>query len=869
MTVSIESPFSLLQAIVLNIDTAESLESALDLVIETVCKQCGYVYGEVWYMDTQIGALRCQSTRYCQESLTSEDKDSDRNLTSFGQLSKGFTFEPGVGIPGRVWSSQRSEWQPDVSTASHKIFLRCKEAAAYGIKAAFGVPVAAHGQMLAVLVFCSDEVLPENKQLIDAINTISISVGRLLQRIKTEEELRNREALFHAFMDNSSAMVFMKDSQGYFNYVNRPLEDTFNVEHGELNGKNDAYFLPENAAKQVHINDLLVLETNKSQSLVESVPTPDGVAHYWRVDKFPFLDATGKKFVGGVAFDITAIKHLEQRLIEEKLEQQKINNSLQAAMKSAKMANQAKSSFLAMMSHEVRTPMNAMLGMAELLGQTALDSQQQDFVDAIKFGGDTLLTVINDILDFSKIESNNLELEIGHLNLYNSIEQVLTLFANQAAEKKIALAFSVEPANAPSCFKGDTVRLRQILSNLVSNSIKFTNVGEVSIQVEVVPVSPSVEVSGLETLDPSPTYCDVHFYVKDTGIGIAPDKISQLFQPFKQVDASINRRYGGTGLGLAISKQLIALMDGEIDVTSEVGKGSTFHFSIRLELDPNPSKPEFVEDGISLEQKRLLIVDSNLVSRKHLVRQAQSWKLDVEFAESIESAFSKLRCDDTFDLIAINEAIYEEQSTSMASSIRCFPSYRTVPLIVFRPQQPMSPELTAPTSKIRVLQSPVKRSRFYNALIQLLLPDTTVGRSSIRAEQEGFVASCDHKPMRILLAEDIPLNQKVALQMLSTCGYKADVAHNGKEAIAALHKRPYDLVLMDVQMPEMDGLEATQKIRTNPVIKQPYIVAMTAHSMQGDREKCLANGMDGYLSKPIRKRELASVLQQYSLPLAQ
>ena len=766
--------------------------------------------------------------------------------------------------------------------------MRVKEVADCGLRTAFGIPLIAEDRTLAVLLFFSDEARPQDPQLVEIIDAISVPVGQLVQQRQVEKQLRDSETRFRAFMDNSSAMVFMKDPQGCFTYVNQPLEQGFNLQAGELIGKDDFYFASEEVAKEVRKNDATVLLTNQPQSLVEVVPTPDGVSRYWQVNKFPFTDGAGQKYVGGVAFDITQQKQLEQRLTLEKLEQQRINGSLKSATEAAESANQAKSSFLAMMSHEIRTPMNAMLGMTELLDGTGLDPQQQDFVNVIQTGGSTLLAVINDILDFSKVESHNLELEVGRLDLYECIEQVLTLFSNQAEEKGLSLTSIVEPVepNIPTCFVGDATRLRQVLSNLVSNSIKFTREGEVSLQVKVSPVARVT--LGEDVAQPKTTQPDyeLQFLVKDTGIGIADQKLSHLFQPFSQVDASMTRRYGGTGLGLAISQQLIKLMGGEIDVVSEVGQGSTFRFSISLSAYRDPWQDDSVQNRlrqrtrnqISLDDKYLLIIDSNETSRKSLTLQARSWNLQVEVAASVEAALVKLfRPNVQFDAIVISEPVPDLESDRLAAQIRNFPHYSTVPLILLqtRTNNP-SKSLCLLGNRAKRLQKPAKRSQFYNALIQLLSPESAVARSENTGERHpddnsrnatSSALALDatlgaQKPLRILLAEDILLNQKVALQMLETYGYQADVAQTGKEAVVALQRQPYDLVLMDVQMPEMDGLEATQAIRSDPHIEQPYIVAMTAHAMQGDRLDCLSAGMDNYIRKPVRRRDLAAVLQQ-------
>ncbi len=569
--------------------------------------------------------------------------------------------------------------------------------------------------------------------------------------------------------------------------------------------------------------------------------------------------------------------------INDVTEQKQINASLKAASEAAEAANRAKSEFLAMMSHEIRTPMNAMQGMTELLAETKLDNQQQDFVEVIRNSGKTLLTVINDILDFSKIESNKLELEESRLDVYECVEDVLTLFFNQAESKELSLTSVIEPSHISPVFKGDSVRLRQILSNLVSNSIKFTDKGEVSVRVNISKAIPDEPVSselnsnepdfnGLEASEADysnlPAFYQIDFSIEDTGIGIASSDISKLFQPFNQVDSSITRKYGGTGLGLSISKRLVDMMGGELWAESELGKGSTFRFSLRLESSGEPGRNIQSNPQIDIRNKRLLVVAANANSRRNLLLQAESWDLQAEGVESAAAALSMLKDHRRVDAIAIDGTLLEMDSVELALRIRNLSEYREIPLVLLHrhnknDERPLN-ELNVRT---KLLRKPVRRSHFYDALVQLLCneSDTVVNACDLSSRSQfpiAIEALRERKLLRILLTEDIALNQKVALHMLAANGYEADIAHNGEEAVEALKHKTYDLVLMDVQMPRMDGLEATRRIRSNSRIQQPYIVAMTAHAMQGDREECLLAGMDDYIRKPIGKRDLFNVLQK-------
>ena len=543
--------------------------------------------------------------------------------------------------------------------------------------------------------------------------------------------------------------------------------------------------------------------------------------------------------------------------------QKQFNQSLQASTQAAEAANRAKGEFLAMMSHEIRTPMNAMIGMLELLEDTHLNAQQQDFVEIIRTGSNTLSTVVNDILDFSKVESNKLELEMKRLDIYKCVEDVLALFSPQAEEKGIVLTSLIDPADVSVFFRGDSTRLRQILANLVSNSIKFTKQGEVSIQVQVKPISSQV------AKESSVSCYEIQFSITDTGIGIPPENIANLFKPFSQLDASITRQYGGTGLGLTISKRLVEMMGGKVWVKSQPGQGSIFCFSIKLEPYDKAKSAHFIKNHETLEGKNLLIVDGITTSCRYLLLQAQSWRLNVSTAESAEAALEELlHSGKTFDVVVINESLPKIDCHCLALKIRNMPNYKAVPLILLQTRrQALSRPLNSLDHEIKALQKPISRSQLYNTLAQLLLQETMTPHHDSSKQWLSATAS-SNKPLRILLTEDIPLNQRVALQMLAACGYSADVASNGKEAIAALQRQPYDLVFMDVQMPEMDGLQATRQIRSNLEMTQPYIVAMTAHTMKGDREECLLAGMNSYIGKPIRRRDLSNTLQQCP-PLAE
>jgi len=715
-----------------------------------------------------------------------------------------------------------------------------------------GVPMLAGDRVLGVIIvqhYTTPHIYDESHQVL--LETIASQAAIAIQNAYLFEEIQREKQYSESLILNSPIAIVVEDSDHKIVTWNPAAEKLFGYAQAEAIGRD--------------IDDLISTGATRVEALAYTRQVIEGNV---------VRAVTQRSRQDGTLVDVELLG-VPLFVVGERAGSLVIYHDiteLQRARHEAEAANRAKSAFLATMSHEIRTPMNAVIGMTSLLLDTDLTAEQREFTQTIRVSGDALLTIINDVLDFSKIEAGRMDLESQPFDLRECVESAIDLFTTEAAEKGLEMAYLIDD-QTPAAIVGDVTRLRQVLINLIGNAIKFTERGEVVVEVKGKEYAVGSQGTDLSSehppSPPSPRSMSLlHFSIRDTGIGIPPDRMDRLFQSFSQVDTSTTRRYGGTGLGLAISKRLCELMGGTMWVESKVGVGSTFHFTIQAETAPRPTPTYLQKAQPDLRGRRVLIVDDNDTNRRILTLQTKRWGMLSRDTASPTEALAWIRQGEPFDVALLDMQMPEMDGLMLADEIQRerdanASASASLPLVMLTSLGQQEVEI-AEGAFAAFLTKPAKASQLYDVLVDIFAKKEPTRKKRDAAAPPPFDPEMGKRlPLRILLAEDNAVNQKLALHLLKRMGYRADVAANGLEALEAVRRQTYDAVLMDVQMPEMDGLEATRRIRRELAKEaQPRIVAMTAGAMKENREECLAAGMDDYISKPIQVEELIGALRK-------
>jgi PAS domain S-box-containing protein len=644
--------------------------------------------------------------------------------------------------------------------------------------------------------------------------------------------------------------VYITDAQGEAVWANERFGKLFGYSLAEIQGRRPSYLIEGRLTDQATLAKLRSSVATDTGGRGELVLYAKDGTHFWCEAEMQPVRETGGRTSGWVISlsDIQARKAADKQLRAAKEEAEQLNSQLENAIARAQQSaieanigSQAKSAFLATMSHEIRTPLNGIIGMAGLLRDTGLDVRQMDFVRTIETSGDALLAIINDVLDYSKIEAGRIELERAPFALRLCVEEALDMFAPKVAEKNLELLASVA-RDVPAVVLGDAARLRQIVVNLVGNAIKFTATGEVVVTIS----AGSADAEGQR---------EITVAVRDTGIGIPADRRDRLFQPFSQVDSSTTRKFGGSGLGLAISRRLAEAMGGRMWVESEPGRGSVFSFTF-LAREDSAAVPASNPPGPAvLAGRTVLIVDDNAAVRDWLAGQLTAWGARITACSSGAAALDVLKAGTSFDAVILDRQMPDFDGLQLAQEVRGLPGRSGLPLLLLAALSGGG----SPEGFAAVVSKPLKSAALFAALAPIL------GRATAPvASRQARTAVVEAPPstLRLLLVEDNPVNQRVATMLLAKLGYQVELAQNGAEAVAALAREPFEVILMDMEMPVMDGCEATRRIRETGSATRPWIVALTANAMNSDRLRAFAAGMNDFVAKPIRVADLQSALQR-------